>query len=324
MEQVLSRGLLRHYSHHPGNHQPWQSVYPTTTAAGLASMAFAAPPAVHGALGYPVYVPEWDDRVNLLTGEDSKGKPVPEDILYPRMAPTIFQRLTENNIRSAVVSSATYRHSGFTRWLYAGATYVGYEISHPLTAIDAVTSCLDHGHRVVWVYWPYIDQTAHVAGPLSPATDLALITWDSAYREAMRQWRAHESVTLLVTADHGMVTLDPRQAISRDDPRVAPLWVHRWAGERRAITTEVEPDEVRALIGGMATVYDQQQLWSDGRYGGLPTHGSWRNRTLRTLIIPEVGVQFQQDGITDATTMKGGHGAFTDDERLVPLIIQTW
>ncbi len=57
MEQALSRGLLRHYSHHPGNHQPWQSVYPTTTAAGLASLAFAAPPAVHGALGYSVLRP---------------------------------------------------------------------------------------------------------------------------------------------------------------------------------------------------------------------------------------------------------------------------
>ncbi len=297
---------------------------PTTTAAGLASLAFAAPPAIHGALGYSVYIPEWDDRVNLLTGEDSRGQPVPENILYPRVSLTLFERLAESGIPSAVVSPDVFRHSGFSRWLYAGATYAGYEMSHPLDAVEVVASCLDHGYRFIWLYWPYIDQAAHVSGPTSQETDRALTVWDNAYEAAFYRWRAHQRVALLVTADHGMMDLDPRQAILRRDRRVAPLWVRRWAGERRAITTEMEPDEVHALVGGIATVYDQQKLWGEGWYGGPPAKASWQSRTLRTLIIPQVGVQFQQDGLRDAATMKGGHGAWTNDERQIPVIVQTW
>ncbi len=322
-EQALERGLLPHYRRHPGTRQRWQSVYPTTTAAGLASLAFAAPPAIHGALGYSVYVPEWDDRVNLLSGEDSRGERVPEDMVYPRVVPTLFQRLAEIGIPSAVVSPAAYRQSGFTRWLYAGATYVGYDLSHPLAAVDAVTIVLDHGHRFVWLYWPYIDQISHVAGPFSRATDQALSLWDTAYGTALHRWRTHKPA-LLVTADHGGAALNPRRAILRAAPHIAPLWVHRWAGERRAITTEIDPDEVRTRLEGIATVYDQQHLWNEGCYGGPPVSPTWQERTLRTLIVPPTEVQFQQDGIMEASTVQGGHGGWTDDERYIPLICKSW
>ncbi len=322
LERAVQRGLLKNYRRSLARLYPAQGVFPTTTAAGMASLAFAAPPAVHGALGYSVFVPEIGRQATLLTGLDERGIPVPERILYPHVAPTLFQRFAAHGLGTVVVSPVAFQHSALSRWLYAGSRYLGYRPENPLSAVDAVQSALsDPATRLVWLYWPYIDQTGHTHGPDSVQMDQALSSWDDAVGAALNRWRVRSNVTVLITADHGMAALDPTRAIRQRDPRAMPLWSKHWAGERRAITTEIRLPQAQALFGPTAALYDQARLWDEGWYGGDPAHASWRERVLSTLIVPPDGIQFEQDGLVEPALLKGGHGSMTPAERDIPVII---
>lgn len=322
LEQAIPRGLLPNYRRSSARLYPGLGVFPTTTAAGMASLAFAAPPAVHGALGYSVFVPEIGRRATLLTGLDERGIPVPEPILYPQVVPTIFERFAAHGLGTAVVSPGAFQHSALSRWLYVGSRYLGYHSESPLSAIDAVQSALSEpANRLIWLYWPYIDQMGHAHGPDSVQMDQALSSWDDAVGAALTRWRVRPNVTVLITADHGMAALDPSRAIPQGDPRALPLWSKHWAGERRAVTSEVPLREVHALFGATAALYDQTRLWDEGWYGGDPARQGWRERVLSTLIVPPDGIQFEQDGVIEPALLKGGHGSMLPAERDIPVIV---
>ena len=180
------------------------SVFPTTTAAGLASLAFAEPPAVHGALGFSVYLEEIDRQANMLSGLDQFGHVVTRDVLYPRVVPTIFERMASRGVSSVAVVPTEYQNSGLSRWLYAGAQYVPYDEAKPAEVVERVVDSVDQGRQFVWIYWPFIDQTAHQTGPQSRATDTVISQWDAAYGQLVARLEGRGPVTILVTADHGM------------------------------------------------------------------------------------------------------------------------
>lgn len=319
-QAALSRGIM---SDKFARKLPGRSVFPTTTAAGLASLAFAAPPAVHGALGFSVYIKALDQRVNLLSGKDERGLPVAPEVLYVPQ-PTIFNRLLGLGIRSAVMSPETYRASGFSQWIYRGAEYYGYDFDRPRDVVDLVMSSLEAGSRFVWIYWPYVDQTAHAKGPTAPETFEALALWDTVQGLLMERVRKREAVTIMVTADHGMTSLEIDKAIPRSDPRAASVWAKPWAGERRAITTQMTAHAVNDLFGAAVRPYAQADLWDRGWYGGPPANPEWRSRVLETLILTPSAVQFEQDGRDDEPLLRGGHGGTTVDEEAIPILITSW
>lgn len=319
-QAALSRGIM---SDKFARKLPCRSVFPTTTAAGMASLAFAAPPAVHGALGFTVYIKALGQRVNLLSGKDERGLPVAPNVLYaPR--PTIFNRLLDLGIRSAVISPETYRASGFSQWIYRGAEYYGYDFNRPRDVVEHVMSSLEAGSRLVWIYWPYVDQIAHAKGPTATETYDALALWDTVHGLLTERVRHREGGTIVVTADHGMTSLQIDKAIPRSDPRAANLWAKPWAGERRAITTQMTAQAVRDLFDASVRPYAQADLWDRGWYGGPPANPEWRSRVLETLILTPSEVQFEQDGRDDEPLLLGGHGGKTFDEQAIPLLITSW
>lgn len=320
-QAALSRGVV---SDQFSRTLACRSVFPTTTASGLASLAFAMPPAVHGALGFSVYIEALDQRVNLLSGKDEQGRLVPPDILYAPRA-TIFSTLQDLGIRSAVVSPQPYWTSGFSHWIYRGAESYGYDLDRPMDAVDQVMSSLYAEAQFVWIYWPYIDQIAHAKGPEADETYRALALWDTAYGLLTERLRQRRGLTIMVTADHGMTPLQADQAIPRQDPRASRLWAKPWAGERRALTTQMPAHEVRDLFGETSvTTYAQANLWDQGWYGGPPANPQWRSRVLETLILTPGGVQFEQDGRYGEPLLLGGHGGTTIDEVAIPLLITSW
>lgn len=323
-QYARAQGLIPWIAEHGPVDRPVESVFPSTTAAGLPSLAFGEPPAVHGALGYSVFVPQLNRRAYLLSGDDEHGQVIAPDILYPAIVPTIFERIAARGHHSAVVSPDLFCGSGFSRWIHAGATYRGYDMDRPAQAIERVRECLAEGVSLVWLYWPYIDLAAHATGLSSAMTDSAIAMWDRAYHAALQHWSGPTPTTVMVTADHGMADLDPRRAIAHADPRMRPIWRSRWAGERRALTTELPPAEVRRLVGPSVTVVGQSDAWHDGWYGGPASRPEWHDRVLQTLILPPAGGQFEKDGIEDAAILLGGHGGNTEAERTVPLLLQSW
>lgn len=304
---------------------PVTSAYPTTTATGLATLAFAAPPARHGALGYWIFLPEWGLPVNMLTGRDDHGIRVPEHLLYSPQT-SIFSQLAAHDIASAVVSPELYRDSGLTRWLYAGARYCGYDYGHPETALTQVGSALELGVRFVWVYWPYFDSQAHQNGLAAAPTQAELHRLDATLTAARTRWAQHNPLGLVLTADHGMVALDPHRVVPRSDPRMTPVWTSLNAGERRAATTNLTAAQLNAwgtqTLG--TTVLSQEMLWEEGWYGGPPASSALRQRVLTSLVLAPEGAQFEQESGRDTPVLRAAHGGVTPDEHTIPLWSAVW
>lgn len=318
--QAQSRGLLPEIDRANPVMLEAESVYPSTTAAGLASLAFAAPPAVHGALGYWIYLEQWGRTVNMLTGRDVDGHLAPANLLYP-MQDTIFDRLARLHIDSSVVSPQPYHTTGLSRWLYAGAQYRPYE--SPEEAVNCTLRALDDGHRFIWLYWPDIDQWAHNTGMNSPATDGAIAQFSRAYGDAIKQWGSRHQVTIMVSADHGMMDLDPSRIMAQRDPRIQEVWEHPWAGERRALTTVLPFQQLHETLDLAADVVSQEQCWDEGWYGGAPAQPSFRQRVLNTLVLAPPHGQFAQDGRHDAPHLRAAHGGLSPDERTIPISLLT-
>ena len=301
------------------------SAFPTTTAAGLATLAFAAPPAHHGALGYWIYLSEWDRPVNMLSGRDDRGAEVPGHLMYRPMA-TIFDRLAEHGIASSVVSPEPYRDTGLSRWLYQGARYCGYNPDHPTEALQSTHRALREGARFIWLYWPYFDATAHTEGLYAAQTEVQARRLDSAVAAAKPLWSPHAPLALVITADHGMAHLDLDRVVSRDDPLAAAIWQLPYAGERRAITTSLSVAQLKELgtFDTAEAVLSQDQLWEEGWYGGAPAHPSFRRRVLSSLVLAKEGGQFCQDGFRDSPVLRAGHGGRTYEEQTIPVWCSVW
>ena len=292
------------------------SVYPSTTSVGLASLAFAVPPNEHGALGYWIYLPEYKQPVNMLSSLDQDGHPVPPALIYPPRE-TIFTQLRRRSIQSSVVGPAVFQETPLTQWLYHGAQYRPY--GTPLDAILQAGRALADGARFVWLYWPYIDSQAHLYGMQSPSTDHAISELDAAFSQALHQWKARGGVTLIITADHGMIDLLPDKTVSRSDPALEELWAHTWAGERRAMTSALDYRELQQELGAVAAIHPQEQCWDEGWYGGPPSRSSFRDRVLQSLVLAQPGAQFEQNGVIDVPLMSAAHGGITPQERAIPI-----
>ncbi|HEY1529213.1 MAG TPA: alkaline phosphatase family protein, partial [Galbitalea sp.] len=95
-----------------------ETVFPTTTAAALASLATGDLPGQHGLVGYSVLDSTNDRVVNELSGWDDRLDPA----TWQRK-PTLFEGAVAEGLSAVVVGPARYADSGFTRAVLRGAEY---------------------------------------------------------------------------------------------------------------------------------------------------------------------------------------------------------
>jgi hypothetical protein len=135
------------------------------------------------------------------------------------------------------------------------------------------------------------------------------------------------SVTLVVTADHGMVDVDPVDRIDVDVEPALTDGVRLMGGEARFRHVYCENGAVESVhaawaerLGDLALVTTRAQAVDEGWFGA--TDPLVRPR-LGDVIVASLGevaimssVQFPYE-----TTLVGLHGSLTDDEMLVPLLV---
>ena len=99
-------------------HGSIDTVFPTTTAAALASLATGLLPGAHGLVGYSVFDAANDRVVNQLSGWDDRLDPY-----TGQRRPTVFERARGVGLSAVAVGPARYSDSGFTRAVLRGADY---------------------------------------------------------------------------------------------------------------------------------------------------------------------------------------------------------
>ena len=298
-----------------GTDGPISSIFPTTTAAALATLATGELPGQHGLVGYSVLDAANDRVVNQLTGWDDDAMTAD----WQRL-PTLFQAADARGLAAIAIGPARYAESGFTRAVLRGAEYrAGASIADRLARAH---EALAGPSALIYVYVPELDTASHAHGLESPNWLAALEELDAAVgRFAPRLGPEHG---LLVTADHGVIDV-PHEAQIVVAPELLS-GVRHVAGEPRCLQLHLEAGERadehaerwRLAEGSRAWVATRAEAVAAGWFGEvaqevLPRIGD-------VLVAARKRVAYYADLDDRGRRMIGQHGSLSPDELNIPLL----
>jgi len=302
-------------------HHEITSVFPSTTATALTTLFTAKKPSEHGVLGFQTFVREMGGIVNMLSVAYPAGSQIPvpyEKLVSP--SERIGKRLSASGVNCTAVlpksvsntPMSNFDDDGFSRIvpyfdLWDLKTNVERELEKP-------------GRRFLYVYVPYVDTLSHHYGPYSQEAGEAARDLLEFFEEVAARAKGY---TLLATADHGQVEVDPAQVPPREllsllelppygdsramflktrHPNEVKSYLHDHFPDFQAMTKE----EVLAsrIIGDSITPYEE-------RLGDLLVLPQGR----RLLIYPYLEVN-------EAFQFKGHHGGLSEEEQKIPLFVR--
>nr|WP_307861547.1 alkaline phosphatase family protein [Cellulomonas wangleii] len=298
--------------------QPLLSTFPSTTATAVAAFGTGCGPGRTAMLGYTVRVPETGRLGNLVSWADMP----PAERWQPH--PTVFEQLAAAGVRVTSVGPARFQGSGLTGAALRGARYAAAESLDG--RVDAVVRALREP-GLAYLYWHDVDKTGHHHGWGSWQWGEALAELDA---ELGRLARSLPRDTLLVvTADHGMVDVDPARRRDVGTDPVLGADVVTTGGEPRAlhlhVADGVDPGVVAARwrdeLGDDAVVRTRDEAVAAGWFGPveprvLPVVGD--------VVVAMTGAATVVDSRTQtpaSMALVGVHGSLTAREMLVPLLV---
>lgn len=313
-----ARGYARFLSNCPSLGE-LKTVFPSTTAAALASLATGVSPTEHGILGYRVWSPERGELVNQLNGIDDREV----DGGWLR-APSLIGSATAGRLGVSVIGHQRYRSSALTRMIYTDAHYIG--VTSLRESFSALSSLLaEKSTGVTLVYVSQLDECAHRNGVNSYEWTALLEELDSELRTFARV--CPRDVRAILTADHGVIDV-PASAHREFGLGDEVTGVRAIGGEPRCLQVYlddgVDPDVVRArwsaLAGDRALVLGPEQI----------EESVWKAAVAESLRarVPDFYV-FAPDGeawydgrepTSPARNMLGQHGGLSEQECRIPLL----
>ncbi|MFP5220137.1 MAG: alkaline phosphatase family protein [Actinomycetes bacterium] len=308
--------------------RPLTAGFPSTTVTSLTSLGTGLPPGAHGFTGYSSWVEEVGEAVNWLAwrpvggGEDLRQRLPPEQA---QPQPTVFERAADAGISVTMATAAQFEDSGLTRAALRGGRFAGsYTWGDSLAhAVDGV----QRGNRsLVYCYLSELDLIGHVRGAETDAW-LAQLHMVDSFAEALAE-RLPPDARLVVTADHGMVTVPEEGRVDFDASGVLQDGVVGLAGEPRVRHVHARRGAAadvlaawRAELGDRMWVGSRDDAVAAGLFGPDVTTVA-RERIGDVLAIASTAdvavVRRSTESVLSG--LPGQHGALTDDELLVPLL----
>ena len=311
---------------------PLTSIFPSTTAAALTTLATGQPPARHGVVGFTCYLREFGMLSNLLFWTPlGKFPSYASQGLDPRAflpVPTIAELATGQGIDCVAVAPEAFRETPLTRMHSAAARYLGYRTAGEFVAL-VHQALAEPGRRLVTAYWDTIDHLGHFSGPDHPATLTELRQLDRLLVDELLTRLPPCDVLVVLTADHGMVALDPaREHRLNGLPLLERVMVPP-GGERRAVywyarseVREALRQELLELAGQDGWLASGEALLRDGLLGPPPHHPETAWRVGDLVLIARGGASFPYDppGVTPRPSF-GAHAGLEAEEQLVPCLV---
>lgn len=308
--------------------RPLTAGFPSTTVSSLTSLGTGLPTGLHGLTGATSYVAHLRQTVNWLAwrpvGSDTDLRPQldPEDV---QPTPTALERAAANGIAVTTVTSAKFEGSGLTRAALRGGRFAGSVSWGDTVALTA--EALQRGHRsLVYCYAAELDLTGHVRGCTSGAWRAELALVDQLARAVAQ--RLPDDARLLVTGDHGMVDVPQDGRVDVESTPGLLDGVAGIGGEPRVRYVHCRPGAAadvlaawQAALGERMWVATAQQAVDAGLFGPQVTPAA-RSRIGDVVAIattPDVAVVRRRTESV-LSSLRGQHGALSDDELLVPLL----
>jgi type I phosphodiesterase/nucleotide pyrophosphatase len=315
------------------------TVFPTTTVAALVSLSSGTCPGQNGVVGYRQFLPRFGVVADMLR-MSPVGIAQPETLVgadwTPALvsgAPSIFRR----GVRAVALSREKFQGTGFTRILYDGAEYVPYATASDLAHLLGEVIDRPDPPPVIYAYWDELDTVHHRRGPHDrlfafEADRLAHLV--SFVAEQVAPARAR-STTVVVTADHGQVPIDPARQLRIDLlPDVAAEMARPLAGDRRAGYFAAHPGRAEALREALerhlpegSRIVPIAEAIRSGLYGPPPYHPELSARLGDFLVFVPIptGLVSVPPGAraSSRVDLLGGHGGLAPEELVVPLVTGT-
>lgn len=283
---------------------------PSTTAAALTALTTGKLPGETRMVGYSVL--HSNKIMNLLQFAPDVD---PRDW---QPTPTIFERLSDTDLRPAVVTASKFASSGLTMASMRGASFYGRDDLH--ARLHTACELAEEQPSLVYAYWSEIDHAGHAHGVESTQWTDQLEYFDRALGAFLKN--VPSGVRVILTADHGMVEVNKRIDVAQT-PELRD-GVVAIAGEGRAVHVHAEPgqeEDVRqrwsAYFAGTGTV-----VVSPDQYG--PIFGDGPGLDLMGDAVVLAGertvVVDSRTQTASAIAQKGVHGSYSDNECLVPAL----
>ncbi|MBS0630010.1 MAG: alkaline phosphatase family protein [Verrucomicrobia bacterium] len=312
------------------------SLFPSTTAAHVTCINTGLLPVQTGIYEWFIYEPKLNDIIAPLpfsyAGDRKPGTlPLDPKDLFPRE--TLYHRLAERGVTCSAFQSQTVANSPYSQSVLNGATVYGYKKSSQ--AFEMILSTLQKGKTYSFFYFGDIDAIGHRKGIHS--TEFAK-TVEKIWAEIDNFiQKLPPKSALLITADHGMVEVDPNQTyyLNKKIPNIAkylqfgqrdkPLAP---AGSCRDFFLHALPEslpELKEILGlflkEKGEIYETEKLLEAGLFGKIMPTANFLSRVGNLVILPYRGEavwwyekdRFQQN-------FYGAHGGLTRGEMEIPFL----
>ena len=291
---------------------------PSTTATSLTSLGVGLPPGAHGVVGYTSRIPGTDRLLNALRWDDS----VDAEEWQPH--PTALAAAARAGVATTVVNKRAFEGSGLTLASQRGAEFVAADSAGERLAAAARIAGADTP-SLVYVYDSDLDATGHARGCRSEAWRHQLATVD-AFAQRLRE-AIPSDAALLVTADHGMVDVDPHDRVDVDaepDLREGVTLLGGEARFRHVYCRAGAVDDVaarwRARLGEQALVLTREEAVAEGWFGQVRHDVEPRLGDVVVACLGSVAVM-STERFPFESRLVGLHGSLTPEEMYVPLLL---
>ena len=284
-----------------------EAPFPTTTSVSLSTVATGLTPSRHGQVAHLTWYPDLELVVNTLKWVTVHGDPVTYDYgaLLPR--PNLWERLRSAGVEPITVQPGDFQASPLTRAMYRGARFEG--AWDPGDLIEATVSLAGEPGRFIFTYVPFVDVAGHVTGQGSAEFTEAMKAAGSIWEGIISGSPA--DVTVLGTADHGLIEVTENDKILVREPRFDAL---RFAGDTRGVHLWGDRDLMEDLAASVDGVLVDPLPW----LGPDPIEKTLSHLGERLLLAP-TGKAVIPKGFDKR--LHCYHGGLMPEEVAIPLLV---
>jgi hypothetical protein len=281
--------------------------FSTQTSVAVSTLATGLAPSRHGLLAYLLKV-DSGAPVNTLWWFRTDGQPAAVDLGSFLPGLTVAERLARVGAEAVVVQPEAFRGGPLDQVVYRGARVVG-------VAPDEDVAGRAHAEagpgRLTVVYLPDVDVAGHATG-----------TDSDEYRQALRRvgavWErlvatAPAGVTVIGTADHGMMDVGPANRVEATPPPGLVV-----GGDARVLYLYGDPAVGRSFAAGLpgrwVDISEARDWW-----GPPPENPVVATRIPDGLVVADPGYAVHASG--NELPMAGYHGGLTEEELRIPLLV---
>jgi len=301
------------------------SVFPSTTASAITTSYTGCTPLEHGLTGWFTYFGE-AGCVSAALPFRSRGDHLPlsrrgvtPDQIY--VSESIFQQMPD---RSIVVTYKDIIDSEYNTRHCRGAERLAYETLDELVAQVEAAVKSGAGRKFVYAYWPVYDMVSHRHGCGSPEALEQFQKFDEAFGHLIARLSGTESL-VIATADHGFIDVTPEESFELPTGLASQLRFPL-CGERRIAYCHVHSENeflkrAKDWIGECADVMPSRELldW----FGPGTPHPRFAERIGDVALLMRGHYTVKDWAPGESRHLHiGNHGGTSEDEMLIPLVLE--